>query len=72
MTFIQAQPGQQWLLRHFSFSVTYSSLSLWSQSWHLDLQEDVREFASGVVHDALKIAVSFHGGAYNPTAVCIM
>ena len=42
------------------------------RSYHstIALQEEVRDFASGVVLDALKIAVNFHGGAHDPTGVC--
>ena len=32
-------------------------------------QGEVREFASGVVHDALKIAVTLHQGEYDPSKV---
>ena len=33
------------------------------------VQGEVREFASGVVLDALKIAVTFHHGAFDPMTV---
>lgn len=33
-------------------------------------QDEVRQFASGLVADALKIAVTFHGGAFDPSVVC--
>lgn len=34
-----------------------------------EIQGEVREFASGVVLDALKIAVTFHQGTFDPTMV---
>ena len=36
---------------------------------HALIQGEVREFASGVVHDALKIAVTLHHGAFDPSTV---
>ena len=48
---------------------------LWLQiTWGMfvDVQEEVREFASGVVLDALKIAVNFHGGAFDSAGVRTM
>lgn len=36
---------------------------------HVLAQAEVREFASGVVHDALKIAVTLHQGEFDPSMV---
>lgn len=54
------------VLAHFSPEAVCVRILLLTHSL---TQGEVREFASGVVHDALKIAVTLHQGEYDPSTV---